>query len=846
MLTGQLAPKRHCGGLLAATARHDVQHSLKPTERSTTLTDKDLKIAPEHDQSAEAMQGLNAGFYIEEWQVEPLQCTLQRDGEVTRIEPKVMDVLVCLAAEAGQVVRRDDILERVWGDVVVSEEVLTRCISELRSSLGDTSKTRRYIQTLPKRGYRLLKPVTHAVPTAKEPTERERQDPNAVPKRSSDPSSNPASNPSSNKEAKTPWALILPGAFTLVFCVILAWSFLKNPVAPPAPSPPAPQALLDTNEAADTANTMAVLPFVNLSGDAETDYFANGLTADIRNNLIMAAKDKVRVVARTSSEAFRGKAMDIRQIGSKLGAERIVEGTVRISGQRVRVTAQITDTENGFPQWAERFEYDLNDGLTIQSEIADRIVSELMPNEPNDTKMSHQANLKAYDFYLLGRHHWNERTPEALDRAQSYFGQALEVDPDSALAMTGMADTLLLKLDYGGSNSPNAVELAASYIDRALSLAPDLGEAHASRGILADHIGDSKEAELAYRKAVELKPNYSMGRMWLGNVLLTKGDVLEAFEHFEAALSIDPLNSKVRQNHLSALSILGRYDQASELAEQYLNENRSHHLLKMWMYSMLESGRYDQLISFALRHSVSEEYANYGSRVVIEALIMLQRYDDALRLITQLEQHLDTTEAAWFRALLSIATRDSDALLTAADHLETAGTEHRFLGECEQNYSAYWRSIAHHMKGNYATSAKMAREALVPNQQECLFHPVRRARIHAYLIDALWRDGKAVESESVADQALADIDEAIDRGRMGLDPLFAKATLQVAALRLTDAEETLEGMAANGWQFYAKLAQTPLYDPHLETLQGPISDNAQAFAQMQAQAKRVGLAKLGI
>ncbi|MFK7734283.1 MAG: winged helix-turn-helix domain-containing protein [Pseudomonadales bacterium] len=809
-------------------------------------TGSDLKI--------DQMQALNAGFYLDDWAVEPLKGTIDRGGTTKRVEPKVMDVLVCLAGMPGEVCRREELLECVWGDVVVSEEVLTRCISELRSALGDTGKTRNYIQTIPKRGYRLLKQV-RLLSAQSEQNHRPDDPHTSAPQASTDTNIGDADRPSAIENASKRRNIWL-GLAALILAGIGIWGLLTKsqpssltPVQSVGNTPPASSAaeMPTAITHVSTVNTVAVLPFVNLSGGAETDYFANGITADIRNTLVRLAAENLRVVARTSSEAFRGRAIDIRSIGSQLGASLIVEGTVRISDQRVRVTAQLTKTDDGFPVWAERFEHDLSDGLLIQSAIADEIAQQLLPSDDgHQSAHKHETNLKAYDYYLLGRHHWNRRTPEALDLADNYFRNALEQDSDYALALAGLADTLILREEYGGSNPEDAVEKAKNLVAQALLLQPDLGEAHASKGMIASHLGDLAQAEVSYRKAVDLKPSYSMGRMWLGNLLLRNNEANEAFEHFSEALQFDPLNPIVQQNHLRALSLMGRYEEAAELARAYFSETPSDHFLKTWMYAMLDAGRYDELLSFAVRHTFSEQYADYGTELVIEALIMLQRFDEAKKLYEQLSERLIDAKKGFFLATLGTALRDADKLRRAANLMEGDNSNLNPYENCKDNYVHFWRAIAAHIERDFHTAAQLSELALTENPAQCLNHPVRRAEIEAYYVDSLNRSGQTDKAINSADQAQQLLAYAADRGRNGLDVAFSRMSLHVAAGKTAQAKQEMTKMQNLGWQYYAKLAHMPLFDDYRDQLHEAMGHNAQQFAMMQNDCKDIGMTKFGL
>ncbi len=790
----------------------------------------------EHSPPPADERSLAAGFYLGDYLVEPLKGVIGNADGSQRLEPKVMDVLQCLAANAGQVVRREDLLEQVWGDVVVSEEVLTRCISELRSVLGDTGKPRSYIQTLPKRGYRLLTPVRSL----------ENASPEAL-------SSTSASIPDTAGQAKR-W--LIPGLVAAV--VLLTTLVLANKPAlldvPGSATPITPVASsAGQGDGQDLSNsgrrTVAVLPFVNLTDDTESGYFANGLTADIRNTLVRASNDSLKVVARTSSEAFRGQAIDIRTIGAQLSANIIVEGTVRIVGERVRVTAQLTSADDGFPVWADRFEYSLEDSLVLQSEIADRIVEQLLPEQLAAEHVGQrQANLKAYDYYLLGRHRWNMRTPEALEQADAYFRQALELDPNNALALSGLSDALILKEAYGGSNPDNAIQRAQTLVDRALELQPDLAEAHASQGAINRHINDNVSAEAAYRRAIALRPSYSMGRMWLGNVLLEQNRVTEAFEHFQAALDVDPLNQIVRQNHIRALGLMGRYQEVDDLAQRYLQETYSDHFLKMWMFTMLNAGRYDDVLNFAVRNNFSENYAVYSTEIVLSALIALQRYSDAKALYEQIRADLSARERAWLLAMLGEALRDPDQLREASLLLAGSGRDQPADSKqpCDGGYINFWRAVAAHIEEDYSLAESLLSQALQFSQEACMGKPVVRAEMQAYFAHALRAQGADQQAAQITEAALDNLADIINQGRAGRDITISQLSLAIVAGDEAQIARLLRQLNTLGWQYYAELAKKPLFDSYLPSMRPQLANNASQFAQLQQRSRNINMAKFGI
>jgi TolB-like protein/DNA-binding winged helix-turn-helix (wHTH) protein/Tfp pilus assembly protein PilF len=457
----------------------------------------------------------NGGFRIGEFDVHPDRRVIVGSGGETRIEPKVMAVLELLASTPREVVTRSELLNTVWAGTVVTEEVLTRCVSELRSVLRDSRESPTYIQTVPKSGYRLL--------VTPEPIASESAAP-AILRR------------------KLAGAVALLVAIAVA--VLLAWS---GGSSSPAIDEPA----------------IAILPFEDLSVDGDEPYFAEGLAEELMYAL--ARVRGLRVASRTSSFAYES-GEDVRTIGRDLNVTTVLEGSVRRAGGRIRVNAQLTAVDTGFQLWVGSFDRELDDVFAIQNEIALAIARalELKLAQPGRFADA-QPNVEAYDLYLLGRHHWHRRNPESLERAQQLFTAAIELDPNFALAYSGLADTYVFLASYGGLDREEAIAKAEAPVAKALELGPDLAESYASLGMLLSDKRDISGAQKAYERALELNPHYSMAEMWLGNTLQAQGRLREGHVHHMNAYRLDPLHPVVHQNLFWSLMSLGRYTEAEEL-----------------------------------------------------------------------------------------------------------------------------------------------------------------------------------------------------------------------------------------------------------------------------------------
>jgi TolB-like protein/Tfp pilus assembly protein PilF len=298
-------------------------------------------------------------------------------------------------------------------------------------------------------------------------------------------------------------------------------------------------------------HSIAVLPLANLSQEAENEYFSDGLSEEIRNQL--ARVTGLRVAARTSSFAFKGRAEDVREIGRRLNVASVLEGGVRKQADRVRIDLQLVSTGDGYQIWSQSFERRLDDIFRLQSEIAAAVIAAIIPRK-RDGSMTPGApatrNFDAYNLYLLGRHLFHRRTEASLARAVECFEQAIAVDPRYALAYSGLADahTLLSSGYYGNRPVATANEHALPAALRALELEPDLAEAHASLGLIRENEGDLAGAAQALERALELNPGYTMAHVWYGLVLTAQGRYAEAAARNREAFRLDPLSPIVNTN----------------------------------------------------------------------------------------------------------------------------------------------------------------------------------------------------------------------------------------------------------------------------------------------------------
>jgi TolB-like protein/Flp pilus assembly protein TadD len=315
-------------------------------------------------------------------------------------------------------------------------------------------------------------------------------------------------------------------------------------------------------------NSIAVLPFSDLSEAQDQAHFSDGIAEELLN--LLAQVDGLRVAARTSSFTFRDPQTDVREIGRLLNVGTVLEGSVRTSGNRIRLTAQLINVEDGYHIWSQSYDRELDDIFAIQDEIASSIANALVesfaglsvrPQERTDSLAASQA-------YRTGRLHWWRRTPGELQKAIELFAKALEHDARYAPAYAALADTWLLLSQYGNISVMKATERANPMIEKALEIDPESGEAFAALGLARWQIGQMDAAESALRQAVELNEDYIPAQLWLAGVLKQQGRYPEEQMVLENAMSLDPLNELLAVNYASSLAVSGDWESGKEMMQR--------------------------------------------------------------------------------------------------------------------------------------------------------------------------------------------------------------------------------------------------------------------------------------
>jgi adenylate cyclase len=312
--------------------------------------------------------------------------------------------------------------------------------------------------------------------------------------------------------------------------------------------------------------SIAVLPFVNMSADPDNEYFSDGISEEILNALTRV--EGLQVTARTSSFSFKGKSEDVRQIGQKLGVATVLEGSVRKSGKRIRINAQLINTIDGYHIWSEVYDSDLEDIFQVQDEISSKILNRLKENfaigEKKDPIIKVPTeNIDAYNLYLKGKYHWNKSNPEDTNKAIQLFEKAIRIDPDFALPYCTLSFCYSFMGSAGLLPPSEAYPKAKDYTLKAIELDPHHPESHLSLAIIKFYNNwDFEGAETSLNKAVSLGLNSSLLNQVHGWFLIAKGDTAKAIEKMEQALMLDPLSLPLMSNLARAFCFARRFDEA--------------------------------------------------------------------------------------------------------------------------------------------------------------------------------------------------------------------------------------------------------------------------------------------
>jgi TolB-like protein/DNA-binding winged helix-turn-helix (wHTH) protein len=487
---------------------------------------------------------IKSTFSFREFELDPVERRLLRAGQSVALTPKVFDTLVFLVERAGRLVSKEELIQGVWPRGFVDESNLTKHIWLIRRALGETDQGVEFIETVPKIGYRFVAPVTHAAMAPAVP-----QTPAVV---------------SGRRSVGRGWRAHRVAIAAVVLVAIAAVVALGMRYAPWNQKAAQPTTVAIANK------SIAVLPFADMSEKKDQEYFAEGMAEEIIDLLVKIPG--LKVVSRTSSFQFKGKTQDLSSTAKQLGVAYVLQGSVRKSGDHLRVTAQLIDAQDGTHLWSQTYDRQLADVLKMQDEIAIALVQALqLEVQANTDFRPTLRNPEAYTLYLQGLHASSRFDQEGMEQAVSDFERVVELDPSFAPAYVMLGNAYFLLGAYGFMSPAVAFERDRLANQRALKLDPNLAMAHAQLGdIHRAYDWDWVAADQELKQALALAPADGDILFYAAVQSLGMGRWDEALKQVNAALAQDPLNPSRYQVLTLIQSSRGRLEEAEAAARRAL------------------------------------------------------------------------------------------------------------------------------------------------------------------------------------------------------------------------------------------------------------------------------------
>ena len=594
-----------------------------------------------------AAKSLERGFELGTIRIDPRSGGASGPGGVVKLDPKVMAVLVVLTEHAGQVVSREVLLSRIWPDVVVGDEVLSRCIYELRRQLNQAAgddQLKDAIETLPKRGYRLKVAVkTDSAEGVAAPTRRRS------------------------------WILVASALAVVVAVIVGLWKL--TPPREPAPS-------------ASATNSVAVLPFVDMSPGKDQTYLADGVSEEILNRL--AQSGNLRVIARTSSFALRDPALGVAEIAERLQVSHVLEGSVRKSGNTIRITAQLISASNSSHVWSDTYERKMSDLFAVQDEIAGAVAAALetslskVPAVPRSS-----VNVDAYEKFLQGEFLYYRRAPGDMERAVKYYEEAIALDPRFARAwasLSGAYSMLGSVIDVPSRKLTSRQEQAAR---KAVELDPDLAIAHIRLAYFYAETGKREKSDEHFRRAAALDPNDPFVLDHVIGAAIDSGDMSKAIVIQSQMVARNPLAAAIRNNLAVYLLADGQLEKAlSQFRQvQEIHPETDPHVSIDIVHVLILQDRLDEAQAEMSRVPAGN-LRNQGLALLHAATGRDAEADAALaQLIAGTEDIMDTVRLAEVYAFRGIADQAFEVLerkkrALAKEHGAVSGHVWYFKHEC--------------------------------------------------------------------------------------------------------------------------------------------------------------------
>jgi TolB-like protein/DNA-binding winged helix-turn-helix (wHTH) protein/Tfp pilus assembly protein PilF len=576
----------------------------------------------------------NSVVQIGAWRVDPALDEISKDGQITKLEPKMMQLLLCLAAHAGQVVSVEQLLDEVWKDVIVTPDSVYHAVAALRRVLGDDRKDPSYIANVMRRGYRLIATVV-PLGVAETPTPAVQLPHSAAENQAVKPRVEVPRRKSVRELTGRQLAIATVTVLSVALAYFIAdrqWMSKRYTVAEPAPAvqEPAQSSTVASGVAfAPPPHSIAVLPLVNLSGDKEQEYFSDGLTEELLNSL--AEINELQVAARTSSFSFK-EHPDIATVARKLNVASVLEGSVRRSGHTVRVTVQLLNGVNGFHLWSHSYDRDIGDVLKLQSEIAMAVTGALkfalLGDPAARIEQGGTRNPAAFDAYLRGyqRAFYDPGdTQQNLQEGIAALSEAIRLDPKYALAFAVRSRALCNFAPYLKTTPDvrEAFERAHEDANRAIALAPELGESHLSLALWYETAAlDFQLADREFTQALLLAPGNVRVQTRYSNFTGAMGRSEASIAAAQRAVVLDPLHASTRISLAFALTNARRFREAVAVVTDAIAlrpDQNSYEFLGYLHYLLGDLQRAREACDKALGHAcLAITYEKFGQHAAAE------------------------------------------------------------------------------------------------------------------------------------------------------------------------------------------------------------------------------------
>ena len=595
-----------------------------------------------------------------EFELDSGRYELRRGDSVVKLEKIPMELLILLVESDGQLVTRDQIIDRIWGkDVFLdTEHGINTAIRKVRQALGDDPDQPRFVQTVTGKGYRFIAPKINSRPSGNgsAAAAASEQVVDVLPV---------ADLPSGSVQKRhwtrfSIWALTGGLAFALVFALYIGWRRLRA-----VPSAKPGQVML------------VVLPFENLSGDPNEDYFSDGLTEELISQLGALSPDQLGVIARTTSMAYKRTSKSAEQIARELGVDYILESSIRRDGDQMRITVQLIRTADQVHVWAHSYDRHISHSIAGQEEVA-RAVSEQIKIKLSPTHRSPSGlrplDPEANEAYLRGRYFGNQFTTAGYRTAITYFQQAVDRDPNFARAYSGLAEAYHYLVVTEAMSTQEGESRALDAARRAVALDEGLAESHTALALAMIGFLDLSEAEVELKRALELNPSYSTAHRVYAVLLVTLKRQDEAWAQINQALRLDPLSLPSNAEAVRTLYYARDYDRAIEQGRKALQLDPNYYRTHFWMArAYAQKGMHAEAIAESENILQAIPDSSVGLTEVAYSLAVGGRQPEARRILQHLEEKTNHDFVpAYDFAVIHLGLHEPDA---AFDYLQKAYQE---------------------------------------------------------------------------------------------------------------------------------------------------------------------------